>query len=126
MGLIDIALVAFGAKLVVSSIKDEKKRKSTPCKFEESLSEKQFRQIAISEAKKIKRLWLDEIDGSVIYCTVRTVSGLSEWEFNVDYNDYGKITGKYWLNSENNESIIPETYATRVQDRITKSLDNNE
>ena len=54
----------------------------------------------------------------MVYGTVRTQSGLSEWDFKVDFNDYGHITGKYWLSSDNDDSNIPGHVADNMSTMI--------
>ena len=42
--------------------------------------------------------------------------------FSIDYNDYGHITGKYWLRSENDDSPVPQVIAKKIRDAIELKL----
>ena len=92
---------------------EEERRKNTPCLFLDGLSGNDFKLVAVRAAKQIKRLTVS-IDGPIIYGTVQSQSGISKWYFKVDFNDYGHITGRYWLSSENCDSSIPKHYADNV------------
>ena len=63
------------------------------------------------------------IQGPVIYATVSSQSGISTWNFSIDFNDYGHITGIYWARSSNAQSSIPKNLADRISDRICERLD---
>lgn len=76
------------------------------------ISEYEFRELAKKAAGRLKRLTLIEINGPVITGSVESVSGLSDREFCVDFNDHGSVTGAYWmLYSENDDSYIPNRFA---------------
>ena len=96
----------------------EKRRKETPCNFDEGITEKEFAQIAKAEVRKIKRLKNIYVRGPVVYGTVVAQSGISDWTFVIDFNDYGKVTGKYWILSENQDSNIPQRVAQNISDAI--------
>ena len=49
---------------------------------------------------------------------VRSNSGLTTWSARVDFNDYGHLTGNYWLETDNTESVIPEHFANSMQAEI--------
>lgn len=68
--------------------------------------------------RHIKRLTDLSINGPVVYGTVRTNSGLSEWDFKLDFNDYGHITGRYWLIYGNEDSSIPIKVAEKISSMI--------
>lgn len=92
---------------------EQERRRSTSCRFLDGFSESDFELMAIRAAKRIKRLSVS-VEGPIIYGTVQSQSGISEWYFKVDFNDYGHITGRYWLSSDNSDSSIPERYADTV------------
>ena len=98
--------------------KKEEKRKNTPCNFGDGISEEQFEIIARRACKHIKRLTDFKINSPVIYGRVRANSGISEWSFQVDFNDYGHITGEYWLFSDNDDSSIPKKIAEDIKNMI--------
>lgn len=117
LGLGVVGVIAFGIHKKKKADAEEERRRNTPCVFEPPVTEDVFSDIAISEGKRIKRLRV-AVDGPVVAGTVTSVSGISTWCFTLDFNDYGHITGRYWLNSENYDSSIPSILAKRIQERI--------
>lgn len=97
---------------------EERRRKSTPCKFRDGISEAEFKRIVKKSAKYIKRIIHLSINGPVVKGTVRSQSGTSEWDFSVDFNDYGHITGRYWLFTDNNDSNVPTRLAENISSMI--------
>lgn len=122
MGIISGLLIGTAAVLgigaVIGGIKEEKKRKETPCYFNDGISKEQFQEAATLSAKHIKRLKSFYVDYTFVHGTVVSQSGLSEWNFTIDFNDYGHITGKYWLRSQNSDSSIPKVVAERMKERL--------
>ena len=112
------ALIRKGIKNAEERAEEERRRKNTPCGFTDGISREQFELIAKEAGRHIKRLIKLSVDGPVVYGTVRTQSGLSEWDFKVDFNDYGHITGKYWLSSDNDDSNIPGHVADNMSTMI--------
>ena len=97
---------------------EEVERKNTPCRFTSELTRDDFREIATTVAKPIKRLRVTVANEFVIG-EVRTTSGINTWEFKLDFNDYGKITGRYWFGyRENTDSQIPDSYAKQLKSAI--------
>lgn len=86
-------LAAFGIKAKKNADRDHERR-NTPCYFNDGISAGEFEEIAISLAKPIKRLMVS-VDGPVVYGEVRSQSGISTWNFKLDFNDWGHITGTY-------------------------------
>ena len=86
------------------------KRISTPCFFRDGISLDEFTDIANKCGKKLKRVKRVKVKGPVVYCTVESQSGYSEWEFKVDFNDWGHVTGTYWPQADNDDSSIPKHY----------------
>ena len=100
-------------------------RKNTPFVFPDNLSEAVFREMAIRVAKPIKRLYVS-VDRQFVRGTVRTSSGINTWEFTIDFNDYGTLTGNYWIRFvENSDSQIPYSYAKQLSMVIVIFLRNN-
>ena len=101
-------------------------RKNTPFLFPDNLmTEYEFRDIAIRIAKPIKRLTVS-VDNQFIHGTVRTKNGINTWEFTIDFNDYGTLTGNYWMRYvENSDSQIPSRYAEQLSSAIVNYLDSN-
>ncbi len=130
MGFLTTALlVGLAGAGVVMLVKDSIKeldRKGTPCNFDNGISKDEFNEIVEKELKAIKRINDFSINDTVIRARVRSQSGISEWRFTVDFNDYGKITGNYWLNSKNNDSQIPESVAENIKKSIMSVLNNHQ
>lgn len=97
----------------------EEKRKSCVYHFDKGLSEEEFKNIVLSCTKKIKRIEKVEIDMLSITCTVSSQSGISQWYFILDFNDFGYLTGKCYSKFENYDSNIPE----RLNDLIYEKLE---
>jgi hypothetical protein len=96
----------------------EQLRKNSICLFQDGISRDDFEKIANIVCRRVKRISSINVNGPIISCTVRTQSGISEWKFKVDFNDFGHITGKYWLSSENNDSKIPKVIADGICDEL--------
>lgn len=93
----------------------ELKRKNTVCYFDERISFEDFKNIAVKVAKPIKRLYVS-VDHHLVRGHVKTVSGIDSWEFELDFNDFGKITGSFWWSfCENMDSNIPDNYAKNLR-----------
>lgn len=80
--------------------------------FNDGISKVTFENSAYKAAKTIKRVTNISVDGPMVYGTVISQSGISTWDFEIDFNDYGHITGRYWINSNNNDSNIPNRVAS--------------
>ena len=125
MGLLGWVIGAAAVKMFYNGVRaqrianeKEQERVSTPFAYNDGFSREEFEQIVKSAGKKIKRISEVSVDGLIVYCTVQSQSGISEWYFKVDFNDYGHFTGKYWLSSDNTESSIPQKMATLISDGI--------
>lgn len=86
------------------------KRKAMPCYFEDGISVNEFTSIANRCGKKIKRIRKVDVEGPIVYCVAESQSGYSEWEFKLDFNDWGHITGTYWTQTDNDDSLIPRHF----------------
>ena len=122
LGAVGIGLLAKGVKesneKELERARREKERKNTPCSFSDGISYVEFVSIVERIAKPIKRLSVS-IDGPIVYGTVRSQSGISTWNFTLDFNDWGHITGVYRAWSGNTDSDIPN----RVGDQIKKEIE---
>lgn len=126
-----LGIVAVGTGLLVvrkknkEAIEEEERRKNTLCKFDEKLSQEDFKNIAYQNCKRIKRIHDLNIVGPIISAAVYSQSGISSWQFTIDFNDYGRITGRYWISSNNDDSSIPSIIADNikiaVEQRLTKT-----
>ena len=101
-----------------AKIKAERERRKLPCQFTSELTQEMFTNLAIHTARPIKRLSVTTKEALVI-CEVRSNSGITTWSFCLDFNDYGKITGKYRIRyNHNSDSIIPQSYAEQLKAAI--------
>ena len=116
----------YGITKGIQNINDDKKRKESYCSFEDGISLRDFEQLAILAAKQIKKRHVEvRVNGPLVLGTVKSQSGLSTWSFTIDFNDYGHITGTYWLSSNNEDSTIPTTIAKSMQSFIVQRNRNN-
>ena len=127
----DIAIV-IGLIFYIRSIKNKPKiyrnyelRSNTPCVFTDGISEEELKEIAFNACKDIKRLSRISTNGSKVYGTMRSVKGISEWDFCLDFNDYGHITGNYWILYSNHDSVIPKSLGDRISASIVYTLIKN-
>ena len=97
---------------------EQERRMNTPCYFNDGISENEFNEMAFRSKKKIKRDFDISVNGPVVSGIVQSLSGISQWCFTVDFNDYGHITGKYWLDSENEDSKLPRRFAEIMSTEI--------
>jgi hypothetical protein len=111
-------IAIFAINRVLKNNAEEKRRKNTRCFFDGIITKEYFYEVSYNAKSKIKKNMTLEISGPIVSGTVISQSGLSKWNFTVDFNDYGKITGKYWINSENNDSIIPQHLAEDISEKI--------
>lgn len=104
---------------VVNKYKKDKARREIKVIYNNELSE-EFKEIVNKIAKRLKRVTSIEIYNARIYGKVISQSGISDWSFIVDFNDWGYIDGKYIVESDNSDSEIPERFAELVKEEINK------
>ena len=93
---------------------EEHKRRITPYYFDKGITEEKFKNIVLQAGRHIKRVEELTSDGLIVSGSFRSQSGLISCDFEIDFNDYGHITGRYWISSENPESSIPEHIAQNI------------
>ena len=103
---------------------DEELRQSLSIQFPEFLNQEEFNRIIHEETDKIIRIKKVEISQALINLEVYSNSRISTWCFTLDYNDYGILTGKVRISSENTDSSIPENISLRISERLTDILKN--
>lgn len=118
--VITVAVLGVGAVLWCKDSVEEMERKGTPCNFNNGISQSDFNDIVETACKSIERVIDYSVNGAKIRGKVRSNSGITDWHFTIDFNDHGNITGKYWLESKNNNSKIPEVIADRIKSDIIK------
>lgn len=95
------------------------------CKEDMGVSPLEFEIIVRKQAHSIERIIHVEVEGYCVYCVAETTRGTSEWEFSIDFDDNGHVTGNYDIRSENYESNIPEHFAKKIQRALmNKDIDN--
>lgn len=97
---------------------EEERRKSAECIFDDGITQEEFEVIAKRAGKGIKRLSELKVDEMVVIGTVHSQSGITDWNFKIDFSDYGHLTGKFWMSTDNDDSEIPRTIAGRISDAI--------
>lgn len=130
MGLINKLLIAGATGIILKGISNsryesemENRRRNQPCKFTDELSENCFEEIAIRAVKRLKKKKIHiEVYGAKVYGIVESQTALTEWNFTIDFNDYGELTGAYWIWTENDDSIIPNRIAEIMQEEIDSIL----
>ena len=118
-----VGLAIAGLKKIKHNIEEENRRKNTVCHFDEKISKEEFYVIAKRGGKGIRRITNLYAEGTMVYGTVRSQSGISDWCFRIDFNDYGKLTGSYWISSDNDDSDIPQIVAERIAHQIRNFSD---
>lgn len=118
IGAIGVGLAAVGIKNVKHNIEEENRRKNTVCRFEGEISKEEFYVMVKCGGKGIRRITGLRAEDTMVYGTVRSQSGISDWCFRIDFNDYGRLTGKYWLSTDNSDSDIPKIVAERIAQQI--------
>ncbi|UKA55471.1 hypothetical protein LFT45_05985 [Arthrobacter sp. FW305-BF8] len=114
------ALIGNGIVQTYRSVQETKRRKNTPLRFDGNLTQQDFTDAAGRIAKKTPRVAGIEVTGMTVLVEVRSNSGLSTWTAEIDFNDYGRLTGNHWLTSENTQSPIPEFFGRALQEEIWK------
>jgi len=125
VGLLEKLLWTGGAVLVAAAVsssrraaQETRRRINSPLCFDGSITEQEFADIAETAAQGLPRLEKVHADGMTAAIHVRSNSGLSTWVARVDFNDYGHLTGTYWLDTDNTDSVIPEHFAKSMQAEI--------
>ena len=97
-------------------------RRQMPCLFIGEPSPSVFKLLASEAANQFARIKSFSVYGAVVYATVESQTGLSDWEFNVDFNNWGHIDGTYWTRSDNNDSPIPKHYGKTLSRKVCDYL----
>ena len=129
MGLLD-KLLAGGGAVVIGAVarriyrdaRETRRRKDSPLCFDEGLTQTEFIELARDAGNSTPRVRSTVTTGMTVKLYVRSNSGLSTWKAEIDFNDYGRLTGKYWLDTENSESLIPKHFADAVKERIGRRV----
>ncbi|RXR23727.1 hypothetical protein EQW78_10950 [Oerskovia turbata] len=111
-------LIGAGIRALLRDAQETKRRKSSPLQFDDGLAAQDFAHLASEVASRTPRVTKADVTGMTVGLVVRSNSGLTTWSAEIDFNDYGRLTGAYWLTSENDQSPIPTFFADALQDEI--------
>ncbi len=114
-----VGLAVAGARKIMHNIEEENSRKNTVCRFDGEISKEEFYVMVKRGGKGIRRITSLYAEGTMVCGTVRSQSGISDWCFRIDFNDYGELTGTYWISTDNNDSDIPKIVADRIAQQIS-------
>lgn len=97
--------------------KENDRREKTAFRFGNGINEKEFAEIVEKSAGHIKRITHVSSKGPIVYGSVLSQSGNSEWGFEIDFNDYGRYTGNFWVDwiENDNDSNIPYIFAGYIK-----------
>lgn len=118
MGAGAVALAAYGIVAGVRSSKETAKRRGTPVEWDPRFPRDAFLDVVNKTAQKLPRVYASGADGLIVTIHVKSNSGLTRWKAEVDFSDYGRLTGKYWITSENIQSPIPKALADAIMAEV--------
>lgn len=98
-------------------------RENTPCKFEDGISYTEFSEIVHKHTDSIRRIKELKISGAKINGRILSQTGCSDWGFEIDFNDWGHITGTRWTSKENDDSDIPNYIGENIANDIKKIIE---
>lgn len=137
MGLIGRAMKSGAAALLVAGVleivsesfreakraaDEEVRRRAAPLCFGDGISQSQFTHLATKTARTMPRLQHVTVAGMTVTLYMRSITGLTNWTARVDFSDYGRLTGSWWLESDNDDSPIPERFAETMAEQIKSRL----
>ena len=102
----------------IKKIKKEAERKNAVCHFDEEISKESFYVMVKRAGEDMQDVISLSADGPIVYGVARSQNKPIGWNFNISFNDYGNLTGKYWITTENKSSDIPEKIASRIAKQI--------
>lgn len=125
MGFVDKVLVGGGAvvagtvaRYLYKDFQETRRRRASPLSFTDGITQSQFVDIAEALGRRTARVHRVVVDGMTVTLHVKSNTGLSTWSAELDFNDYGHLTGAYWLSTENTQSIIPKHFADALQEQV--------
>ena len=121
--VVGLGIIGGFAIKAIHGLKEDKRRQSIDCTFDDGISYDDFEKIAVKAGKKINRVSRIYVDEAVVYGRVESQSGISEWSFKLDFNDYGHLTGRYWISSDNDDSSIPKKVGNIISATIHEIID---
>ena len=122
----DAVIIASGGKLKKAHKKNEEKieealtkRENSRGVFDGELTSAEFVKIISSNAQKYDLTNIN-VNGTRVYIKLKK----GKKEFMLDYNDYGKISGKYWTDDDAKKEDTIIRFAESVKADIKKYLKN--
>lgn len=104
---------------------ETQRRKNSPLHFGDGLTQREFIELARDIAQRTPRVQDAVVTGMTVTLRVGSISGLSSWQAEIDFNDYGHLTGAYWLNAENSDSLVPDHFANVAKTEIERRVSRN-
>lgn len=123
MGLLEKLVIGGGAVLGVAWVRnarEESRRKACFPEFIDGISQDDFIAFAEDAARRTPRVSRVLVHDMRVALTVTSNSGLTTWTADVDFNDYGRLTGRYWISTENSDSLIPQHFAEILQGVVSQ------
>lgn len=120
------AIAVKGSREAVAAAKEEQRRRECPPRFVPWLTERDFSLMVDYVASQSPRVIRAEATGLVVEITVRSNSGLTTWSADLDFNDYGNPSGKYWIRTENDQSPVPKWFADMLQGEMVQRLNQGQ
>lgn len=114
MGIGAVALTALGIRSAVKSAKETAKRRGTPVVWDTRFPNEAFQGFVNETTQRLPRVVETHVDGLIVTIHVKSNTGLTRWKAEVDFCDYGRLTGQHWISSENSQSPIPQALADAV------------
>ncbi len=130
-GLLGLAAVGAGGLLAhlgkkaaeyAERVEEEtKQRRSMEVQWPDEIGESEFEEIVRQCAKKwplkIKQIFVNRTD---VFVKVRGKERGELNEFQLDFNDYGRLTGRYWKSGQCYSTDIPDQLAERISTQLEK------
>ena len=98
-------------------------RENTPCKFQDGITQAEFKEIALMVGSQFNRIIGVSVEGATVVGTVESQTKQSNWKFSASFNNWGHITGRRWIWSENDKSNIPQYFAEALSSEIKYLLE---
>lgn len=116
------ALFTAGIVTAYRANKETVRRRSSPIEWDPRFPKEDFEAVCSEVGRKLPRVYATSVDGLRVTLFVKSNTGLTTWKAAVDMNDYGRLSGKYWIESENKQSPIPAAFADAVEAEVRTRL----
>ena len=89
------------------------------CHFCDGITQEEFDEIVHKVTRRIKRIKECWTEGSLVVCNVYSQSHISVWQFWIEFNDHGRLSGDWthW-HRENTQSDMVESVANQISEAI--------